>query len=87
MLQCLIRQRHTDWSEILGYVAAAVRHRNDLLEYVVSWMRGHFLPYEPVEEAFQRYSRMFRRQISLARIRREPGISPLAVSMAHQLRP
>lgn len=82
ILQCLTRQRHDDWPQILGYVAAAVRHHNDLLEYISDWLRGHFLPVEPVAKAYEKYARIFDRQVALARIRAEPGVSMTALALA-----
>jgi hypothetical protein len=82
ILECLIRQRDNDWPEILGYVAATLRHRGDLVDYISGWPRGRALPIEPLAAAYDRYCRIFRRQTAFARLLANPGTSYTAMALA-----
>jgi len=61
VLESLLRHRRSDWSEAIGYIAAATRRHHGLGEYIVDWLKGHFLPAPPVDAAFRRYIKIFDR--------------------------
>ncbi len=52
----LLRYR-TDWFTWLALLIVFIRGNSALLSYLTSWLAGHFLPFEPVNKAFQQWTR------------------------------
>ena len=57
MITKLLRFRQSDWFTWVALLALFIDHNKPLLSYLASWVRGHFLPFEPVNDAFQQWRR------------------------------
>jgi hypothetical protein len=53
LLRKLIRYRGADWPIWLGRLIALMGGNSDIVDYMLVWLVGHFLPLEPVNAAYQ----------------------------------